>query len=305
MTSNSEPTEVFATWTARFDVEVDRAGQRLIFKPLLSNTGRIQRRNLFERPDEGNQDYSHLIEALLSLEEGAPDSAWKTVAERLGPIIQHHPAHHAHADGEVTERMAQWLDARERLYQFWTMAERLAGTSRIPESRLTPEQKREEAVSRLWMDDEAMSRLAPDDLERLIEAHMPPKAVMPEAISPALKLVDDIGHRLNEVFQDNSVLNKVSRDKPGRPAHPRIVPLINPETFEVEIVVPQGLQALFLMSCILLHKSNRGFLRRCKRANCARTVFMSRRQDYCCQACQEADKTLRARMRKRAGVAGL
>ena len=150
------------------------------------------------------------------------------------------------------------------------------------------------------VDEESISRLAPGTLESLLKAYMPL-----EAASPAVKLVDIIGDRLNDVFQDNSVLNKVSQDESERPAHPRIVPLINPETLEVEIVVPQGLQALFLMSCILLHKSNRGFLRRCKRANCARTVFMSRRQEYCCKPCQEADKTLRARMRKRAEVAGL
>ena len=89
------------------------------------------------------------------------------------------------------------------------------------------------------------------------------------------------------------------QDKPLQPSHPRIAPSINPITFEVEIVVLQGLQALFLMSCILLHKSGRGFLRRCKRANCAKTVFMSRRQQYCCVPCQAADKTLRARMRKK------
>ena len=130
MTSNSETTEVFATWTARFDVEVDRAGQRLIFKPLLSNKGQIQRRNLFERPDEGDNDYRHLIEALLSLNPDTPDRDWKTVAEQLGPIVQHHPAQHAHADSEVTELMAQWLEAREKLYQFWTTTERLTDASR-------------------------------------------------------------------------------------------------------------------------------------------------------------------------------
>ncbi len=206
------------------------------------------------------------------------------MATLLGPLIQHHPAHHKQADGVVTEQMAQWLEARDRLYQFWTMTEGIAAASRSLPPRLSPEQKREVSENRLAMDAESMSRLAPDDLESLLKAHMPR-----DATSPASKLADAIGNKLNEVFQDI----------PGQPQHPRIVPSINPDTFEVEIVAPQGLQALFLMSCILLHKSDRGFLRRCKRANCARTVFMSRRQQYCCTACQAADKTLRARRRKK------
>ena len=284
MGSNSEATEIFATWTAVFDVEVDRIGQRLVFRPALSAEGKVQLRSLFERPDEGENDYSHFIESLLSLGPDAIDGDWKAVAERLGPIFHHHPAHHALLNGEVTEQMAQWLEARERLYQFWTMTEGMAAASRATPLPTPPDQKREEATRRLGMDAELRSRLAPDELERLLEAHTPS-----EATSPALELADAIGNKLNEVFQDSS----------AHPVHPRIVPLINPTTFEVEIVVPQGLQALFLMSCILLHKSNRGFLRRCKRANCAKTVFMSRRQQYCCTPCQAADKTQRARMRKK------
>ena len=287
MSSNSEATEVFATWTAMFDVEVDRIGQRLIFKPVRSAEGKVQLRSLFRRPDQSEDGYGPLIEALLSLKPDASDADWKTVATLLGPLIHHHPAHHAQANSVVTEQMVQWLDVRERLHQFWTMTEGMAAASRAMPLPATPDQKRDEAVHRLGMDTESRSRLAPDELERQLAAYMPS-----DAISPALELADAIGNKLNEIFQDNPL-------QPLQPSHPRIAPSINPTTFEVEIVVLQGLQALFLMSCILLHKSDRGFLRRCKRANCAKTVFMSRRQQYCCTPCQAADKTLRARQRKK------
>ena len=290
MSSNSEATEIFATWTAVFDVEVDRIGQRLVFRPARSAEGEVQLRSLFRRPDQIEHGYGPLIEALLSLRPDASNAEWKTVATLLGPLIHHHPAHHAQADGVVTEQMGQWLDVRERLQQFWTMTESMAAASRATPVPVASDEKREEAIDRLGMDTESRSRVAPDELERLLTAH-----TSRDATSPALQLADAIGNKLNEIFQDN----------PLQPSHPRIAPSINPFTFEVEIVVLQGLQALFLMSCILLHKSDRGFLRRCKRANCAKTVFMSRRQQYCCTPCQAADKTQRARMRKKIQVAAL
>lgn len=284
MDSNAETIEVFATWTSLFDVEVHRAERHLIFRPRLTAEGTLQHRSLFGRPDQSERGYAPLIEALLSLGPDASDADWKAVATLLGPIIQHHPAHHARLDGVVTEHMEQWLGAQERLRRFWEKVDSLGTASRTIPAPLTPERRREEALDRLAIDDDTLASLPPHEVEALIQAHAPR-----EKASEALDLIEAIGGELNEVFQDN----------PVQPSHPRIVPLINPRTFEVEIVVPQGLQALFLMSSMLLHDSRRKFLRRCKRANCGKTVFMSNRQHYCSLPCQEAEKMRRSRLKKK------
>ena len=88
-------------------MEVDRAGQCLIFRPLLTDEGRIQPRSLFERPEQAEKNYSYLVEALLSLGPDTPDREWKAVAELLGPIIQHDPVKYALANCEATEDIAQ------------------------------------------------------------------------------------------------------------------------------------------------------------------------------------------------------
>ena len=284
MTSNAEITELFATLSAEFDVEVHRAEQRLVFTPRLSSDGRPQPLNLFGRPGQSQRGYGPLIEALLSLKPETSDADWKAVATLLGPLIQHDPVHHARAGGAVTEYMAQWLGASEKLRLFWEKIEALPTASRTIPTPLTTEQRREEAERRLGMDAETLARQSPHDRERLLRAHS-----LREGTSEAFELVGAIGNGLNEVFQDD----------PVQPSHPRIVPLINPSTFEVEIVVPQGLQALFLMSSMLLHDSRRKFLRRCRRASCGKTVFMSSRQQYCSVPCQEAEKVKRSRLKRK------
>lgn len=97
-----------------------------------------------------------------------------------------------------------------------------------------------------------------------------------------MDLLHEIGTLLNSWFHE---------------PHPRLTPLLHPNTLQMELVVPQGIQALLLMSVALARADMVAFPNRCARPGCRTVAFMKGRRLYCSERCQQAYKQTRYRDR--------
>ncbi|GGM22340.1 hypothetical protein [Deinococcus aerophilus] len=170
--------------------------------------------------------------------------------------------------------MSDWLKATQDLSALWEDIEALATADTEP---LSLEERREIGIDRLAALGYPVETVSPAQLEAQLEAYIP------RADTEVQNVTDRIGRRLNAWF---------------RGQHPRVSPLLNPRTRDVEIVVEQGIQALFLMTVSLARNELGAFPRMCTRPNCTRKTFMTGRKKYCSLACQQAHKSARQRQRK-------
>ena len=283
MTSNAPTAQLFATWTTDFDVRLNRKTASLEFMPACVDGLYRQPRNLFARPGSNEHRYQVLIEELLTLKEASPNEEWERVARLLGPLFARHPLHHAVANGLIVEPLSEWLQVQRALGELWDSIERLASASSTP---LSLEKRREIASGRLatmglTSPEEASSS---DEYEKLLEPHMPP-----ELDTEVHQAIADIGGSASEWFKQ---------------PHPVMVPLLNPQSLQVEIVVEMGIQALILISVSLARNNLAAFPTLCARPSCTRIAFMKGSKKYCSISCQAADKTQRARNRKKAKLTG-
>lgn len=276
MISNAATTDLFATWTTDFDVQVDLPLRTLTFRPALKDGRSLRPRSLFARPGKGESSYQTLIGEFLSLRSESPAQAWARTAARLGPLFAHHPLHHAAVGSPLTESLEAWITARDALATVWSDIHALAMASATP---LTPEERRQVGLDNLMAAGLGVpaDALPPAQLDPLLEAYMPSTTQTDQ-----LGMLESIGAGLNRWFLD---------------PHPRLVPLLNPTTLQVEIVVPQGIQALLLMTVALAREDMTAFPNRCARPGCTAVAFMKGRRIYCSTPCQTAHKAARYRQR--------
>lgn len=280
MTSNFSPPELFTTWSTYFEVQVDRATERLIFKPACVDRLYLRPRSLFDRPGSGEGHYHKLIITLLALNPQSTDQQWQTAATELGPIIQCHPMQHAALGIDLSESMTQWLTASRELASLWEDIQNLANA---PSHRLSEAERVEVAIDQLAAIGFPVEELSAAELQPHLVAYLPKRS------DTELEEVHaQIGNRLNRWFRSN---------------HPRISPLLNSSTHEIEIVVEQGIQALFLMSVALARNDLASFPRHCARPKCTRIAFMKGTKKYCSSRCQSAEKTARSRKKTQANLA--
>ncbi len=280
MTSNFSPPELFTTWSTHFEVRVDRAAEKLIFEPARVDGRHLRPKSLFDRPGSGESHYHKLITTMLSLNSKSTDRQWQAAAVALGPLIQRHPMQHAALGLDLSESMAQWQTASRELAALWEDVQNLASA---PTQSLSEEERVEVALDRLAAAGFPVEGMSAAQLQ----PHLAPYLPAPSD-SEAQELHARIGNRLNRWFQSK---------------HPRISPLLNPVTHEIEIVVEQGIQALFLMSVALARNDLAAFPRKCARPRCTRIAFMKGRKRYCSIRCQEAEKTARSRRKMQADLA--
>lgn len=96
--------------------------------------------------------------------------------------------------------------------------------------------------------------------------------------------VDALGTQLNRQF--------MPRAQP-------IVPLVNPDTLQLELMFSTGIQALFFMSVALTREDRISFPARCGGHGCTWVSFMRGIKRYCSKACQEAEISARYRRGKK------
>lgn len=278
VTGNAPQIDLFATWTTDFRVRLNRQTNALEFEVQPDEHGKIHIRNLFRRSGTNERQYQRLLNSFLSLTAESSAEQWEKIAAELGPLIARHPLHHVGVGNEIKEPISLWLTAQKDLAALWDDLQHLSRASDIVPIEA---ERREEAIRNVLIMGitPAPDGSIPPEHEHLIEAYMPP------ATSAQQQLVSRIGDRLNRWFLHG---------------HPAIKPLLNPFTLRAEIVVEQGIQALFLMSVALSREDASSFPTRCARANCTNTFFTSGKKKYCSEACQHAAKAARQRQRMKA-----
>lgn len=268
MNSNAEhdAVELFATWTSRFQTALAEGGSKGVvqFAFLPDATGIYSLHDLFNRSGRGERHFEHLVNAFLSLGERADEAQWVATTALLGPLFIPDPYQASIDRAVLSESRRDWLEGSRLLKLFWSNLERLSEVSSAP---LSAEERRQEGLEQLGISPE---RVSPGELEILLEAFMPR-----EWESDATRLDDEIGNHLRQRFTS--------------PAPP-IMPVLHPHTKELQIVVRQGIQALFIMSMVLARKHRGSFPRACARPNCTMVAFMPTRKRFCSKPCQVAAK---------------
>lgn len=267
--------DLFTSWGCEFDAALSTDRTQLIFTPRRTREGRLVPHNLFHKPGGHERQYESLLTAFLSLNVDSRPDTWEIVATQLGPLFHMHPLHHAAVNGTVRESQDTWLEARHDLFRLWEGFQALASLS---EDSLSTQARRQAALTALVTAGADVDALSSEDLEPLIEAHMPH-----DWQNQRTEMLHSLGHQLNRRFMPN--------------AQP-IAPLVNPNTLQLELVFPTGIQALFFMSVALAREDRRAFPTRCSRQSCTRVSFMRGMKQYCSKACQEAEKSARYRRGK-------
>ncbi|ADY26626.1 protein of unknown function DUF1470 [Deinococcus proteolyticus MRP] len=271
MNSDANSAGLFASWSMKGKVDIDLGGQVIIFSQPEATM------DLFARPGGSEGHYRRRVEALLSLHAGSTADEWQAVAQELGPLFTVHPLHALFSQPELRESMDLWLKAGQDLRLMWSRIEKL--TTASPDA-WTQAEREEIGLQGLETAGADLDALSEDARRKLAEAYTPQ-----EWASEAGEVVDGIGQQLNSWF---------------RATPSRVVPLVNPETLQVELVVEQGIQALALMSVLLIRNDRSAFPRQCGRTGCTRITFMKGRRRFCSKACQEAAKSQRYRSRRAA-----
>lgn len=270
--------DLFTTWGCEFDVTLSADRARLVFTPRRTPEGLPIPRNLFHKPGGHERPYETLLTAFLSLNADSPPETWQAVAAQLGPLFAPHPFQRAMEHEVVNEPRSLWLEARDDLSKFW---ERFQALPKLSTTPLSLEERRAAALTAIAVQGADVDAVSPEELEPLIEAHMPH-----EWQTERREMMQSLGTQLNGRFM---------------PPAPPIAPLINEETARLELVFPLGIQALFFMSVALAREDRTSFPTRCGRHGCTRVSFMRGMKRYCSKACQEAEKSARHRRKKTSG----